>query len=75
MHFGSGRIAAGANPARDVAQHAAVALFFALLALVLTWPLAAHLSTHLPGTGFGDNITFLWSVWLLRDALADPNAS
>lgn len=50
--------------------HSLVACAFVFLSLVLTWPLAAHLSTHMPGAGVGDNVTFLWNFWWMREALA-----
>jgi hypothetical protein len=59
---------------RPVVAHAAVAVLFALLAVVLTWPLAAHLGTHVPGAGPDDNIVFLWTVWWVRQVLASPAA-
>ena len=31
--------------------HVVVLALYTLLALGLTWPLAAHLSTHIPGSG------------------------
>jgi hypothetical protein len=55
---------------RRLASHFPVALGFILLAIVLTWPLAARLSTHLPGAGAGDNLTFVWNLWWMRQALA-----
>jgi hypothetical protein len=51
-------------------RHAAVLGFFVLFAVGWTWPLAAHLSTHLPGAGPGDNLTNLWNFWWMRTALA-----
>jgi hypothetical protein len=55
---------------RAVFLHAAAALGFAALAIVWSWPLALHLSTHLPGTGIGDNALFLWNFWWMRMARA-----
>ena len=40
------------------------------MAVLWTLPLAVHLSTHLPGTGLGDNASFLWNFWWMREALA-----
>jgi hypothetical protein len=57
---------------RRLASHLPVALGFILLALVLTWPLPARVSTHLPGAGAGDNLTFVWNLWWMRQALASP---
>lgn len=47
---------------------------FACAALVMSYPLVAHLSTHLPGRGPGDNVSFLWNVWWFRSpgALSHP---
>ena len=43
---------------------------FGILAVVWSWPLAWHLSTHLPGSGIGDNVVFAWNFWWMRTALA-----
>ncbi len=55
----------------------AVLGLFVLLALVLTWPLAAHLSTRLPGTATWafDESTFAWNIWYFKHALLDLHAS
>jgi hypothetical protein len=55
---------------RQVAAHAAVASLFAVLAAWWTYPLVLHLSTHVPGTGAGDNLCFVWNMWWWRQALA-----
>jgi hypothetical protein len=55
-------------------RHAAVLVLFALLAVLLTWPLAARLGTHVPGTALDDNALFMWNFWWVRQALADPGA-
>ena len=44
-------------------RHGVVLLFFALLPLATTWPLAVHLGTHVPGEVAGDNLSTLWSFW------------
>lgn len=53
----------------DPRPHAPAALFFAFLALVLTWPLCRQLATHVPGLSADDNMTFLWNFWWMRHAL------
>ena len=63
------------SPTRAGARHATALLLFAALAVLLTWPLAARLRTHVPGTALDDNAMFLWNFWWLRHALADPAAS
>lgn len=40
------------------------------LALLWTFPLITHGSTHIPGDGPGDNIGALWNFWWTRFALA-----
>ena len=52
----------------------AAAPVFVALALGLTWPLAAHIDTHLPGLTADDNVTFLWNVWWMRHAMAGPDS-
>ncbi|MGQ9626002.1 MAG: interleukin-like EMT inducer domain-containing protein [Anaerolineae bacterium] len=52
----------------------AVIGIYALLALVLTWPLPLYFSTHLPGDG-GDNPTIAWNLWWVRYALLHQGAS
>lgn len=48
---------------------------YAGLAVLQTWPLVMHLDTHLPGQGLGDNVSFVWNLQWMRDALASPGAS
>jgi hypothetical protein len=55
---------------REAGPHLSVAFGFALLAIAWTFPLALHLSTHLPGTGIGDNASFFWNFWWMRTARA-----
>jgi hypothetical protein len=50
-------------------RHLAAAGAFAALAVVWTFPLAWHLSTHLPGPDPGDNLQFIWNFWWMRTAL------
>src|SRR5678815_1843766 len=45
---------------------------FVALAILQTWPLARHLDTHLPGLGLGDNVSFVWNLWWMREAIASP---
>lgn len=53
-------------------RHAAAFLLFALLAVAWSFPLVQHLSTHVPGAGPGDNLTFLWNLSWTRQALGTP---
>jgi hypothetical protein len=54
-------------------RHGLVLLFFLFLPLATTWPLAAHLGTHVPGEFAGDNLSTLWSFWWMRQALASSD--
>jgi hypothetical protein len=46
----------------------------ALLSLAWTWPLALHFHDHVPGTP-GDNFSFLWNLWWMRQVLSHPALS
>jgi hypothetical protein len=41
---------------------------FAALALLWSYPLVLHLSDRLPGEVAGDNLSFLWNLWWMRQA-------
>jgi hypothetical protein len=75
----SGTVQPAAQARRTSPYAAAWAVLglFVLLALVLTWPLAAHLSTRLPGTETWafDESTFVWNIWYFKHALLDLHTS
>ncbi len=52
-------------------SHLIVIGLYALLVLLLTWPLAAHLTSHIPGeaTWAFDESTFIWNMWWLKYSL------
>lgn len=52
------------------ARAAALIVLFGALAVLLTWPLATTLGTHVPGKAADDNVNFLWNLWWMREALA-----
>ena len=41
-----------------------------MLALLLTWPLAARFATHVPGDGI-DDPSLAWNLWWVKHALVD----
>jgi hypothetical protein len=43
---------------------------YLLLGLILTWPLVAHLATHVPGDGI-DDPSLAWNLWWVKHALVD----
>jgi hypothetical protein len=49
--------------------------YFAVLAVVLSWPLPQHFGTHIPGAGPGDNLSFVWNFWWARQAFSLPDGS
>jgi hypothetical protein len=53
--------------------HALAVACYAILAVVLTWPLVQHLGTHLTGsyTWAFDEYTFVWNMWWFRHSLFD----
>ncbi len=62
---------------RRVLAHLSVVVFYAVLAVVMTWPLVRHLGTHVPGsyTWAFDEYTFVWNSWWLRYTLFDLGQS
>jgi hypothetical protein len=50
---------------RGLQRAAMLGALYALLLCWLTWPLAAHLGTHLPGTFPGSEFDPLYSGWVL----------
>src|SRR5262245_16966554 len=55
-------------------RHVVPTLLFAALAVVWTYPLVLHLGSAIPGDA-GDNYSFLWNFWWMREALASPEVS
>jgi hypothetical protein len=50
--------------------HLLVILIYTLLAVALTWPLAAHFGSHVPGDG-ADDPPLTWNLWWVQHALLD----
>jgi hypothetical protein len=48
--------------------HLLVLAAYILFALVLTWPVASRLDTHVPGNG-ADDPPLTWNLWWVQDAL------
>ncbi|MCX7671964.1 MAG: hypothetical protein N2439_18070, partial [Anaerolineae bacterium] len=48
-----------------------------MLTLILTWPVAAHLTDRMPGTATWafDESTFAWNIWYFKHALLDLHTS
>ena len=51
-----------ARTEHNLRKHLWVLLVFIALSLVLTWPLAAHFATHVPGDGI-DDPSLAWNLW------------
>ncbi len=52
--------------------HLGIGVAYVALAVLHTYPLIRHLDSSLPGLGLGDNLTFVWNSWWMREALASP---
>lgn len=48
--------------------HTGVLVCFTLLALLLTWPLPLHFTTHVPGDGI-DDPALAWNLWWIGERL------
>jgi hypothetical protein len=62
---------------RGYRAHIIVLALYTLLALGLTWPLAAHLATHIPGSAVWafDESTFVWNMWWFKFSLLNLGQS
>jgi hypothetical protein len=58
---------------RKYRAHLVVIALYGFLAVVLTWPLAPHLATHIPGSAVWafDESTFVWNMWWFKFSLLD----
>lgn len=54
--------------------HLGVLLVYGLLALALTYPLAAHLGSHVPGNGI-DDPPLTWNLWWVPTALLEKGTN
>src|SRR6185503_11151787 len=52
--------------------HTGIGVVYIALAVLHTYPLIRHLDSSLPGLDLGDNVTFVWNSWWMRQALASP---
>lgn len=55
--------------------HALAICAFGAITAAWLYPLLLRFDTHLPGPGAGDNVTFLWNVWWMRQVLEQPGLS
>lgn len=47
-----------------------ILIFYTLLAVVLTWPLVIHFTTHVPGNGV-DDPALAWNLWWMKTRLIE----
>jgi len=52
-------------------RHICAVLGYALVAVVFTWPLAAHFGTHLTGSPAGDAGVYVWNQWVFQHELLE----
>jgi hypothetical protein len=57
--------------------HLLAITLYALLVVVLTWPLVLHITTHIPGSAVWafDESTFVWNMWWFKFSLLDLGQS
>jgi len=56
------------------ALHVTALAAYLAATLVLTWPLALHINTHVPGRNV-DEYAFLWNIWWFKYAIFDLGQS
>ena len=58
-------------------RHLLILGLYTALTLVLTWPLATHFTTHVPGVAQWafDESTVLWTVWYFKHSVVDHLAT
>jgi hypothetical protein len=61
------------SAARSCAVLVGAGAAYLVLAIVHTYPLIVRLGSHLPGHDLGDNVSFVWNLWWMREALASPD--
>lgn len=54
--------------------HVSVLLLYVVLSLLLTMPMAAHFTTHVPGDGI-DDPALAWNLWWVKYSLVDLGAN
>ena len=52
-------------------RHLLVLLGYSVVAVAFTWPLAAHIGTHLTGSPAGDAGVYVWNQWVFRHELLE----
>jgi hypothetical protein len=63
------------DSARRIRGFVLLAALYAALALVFTWPLALHLTTHHVGESGGDARVYVWNLWWVKTALLERHVS
>jgi hypothetical protein len=71
MIAGRGEMGNEKGPLLRGRRHAGVLAAFVVLTAIATWPMAAHLGTHVPGdpTDPGDYWAYYWDLWWVKSAL------
>jgi hypothetical protein len=64
-------------PSSSLRSHLGALALLGLLATVMTWPLAAHFATHVPGDPAdpGDYWAYYWDLWWVKTAIFDEGRS
>jgi hypothetical protein len=62
---------------KRVLIHPVAVVLYGALSLVLTYPLAAHFTTHVPGTDIWafDEYTFIWNMWWFKYSILNLHSN
>ena len=62
---------------RKAVPHLLVVAFYAILTLILTYPLITHFNTHVMGTDIWafDEYTFIWNMWWFKYSTLDLHSN
>lgn len=58
---------------RDAWRHTGALTLLGIATVARMWPILSRLTEVVPGAGPGDNLTFVWNLWWMREALARPD--
>jgi hypothetical protein len=58
-----------------IRRHLLSLLAFVGLAVIFTWPLALHTTTHVIGPFYGDNFEYIWKLWWVSEAIFERHVS
>lgn len=67
-------VSRGQTGKNRILLHLLIVALYATLAVLMTWPLAAHMGDAVPGPP-GDNLEYAWKLWWFNSALLERHVS